>query len=112
MMNPHLYCVIMAGGSGTRFWPASRRDRPKQFLPISGRLPMIAETQARLEGLVPIERVLVVTQNSTSHQRTPADTTEGGKKAQHTVTKSRKGEPPPGPARTVFSFVFVYGIDY
>ncbi|MAB81499.1 MAG: mannose-1-phosphate guanylyltransferase [Planctomycetes bacterium] len=64
MMNPHLYCVIMAGGSGTRFWPASRRDRPKQFLPISGRLPMIAETQARLEGLVPIERVLVVTAES------------------------------------------------
>lgn len=53
--------VIMAGGSGTRFWPASRNARPKQFLPISGRQSMLAETFARLEGLVPPERVLVVT---------------------------------------------------
>ena len=64
MQNPHLYCVIMAGGSGTRFWPASRQSRPKQFLPISGKKPMIGETQARLEGLVPMERVLVVTAES------------------------------------------------
>ena len=64
MKEPNLYCVIMAGGSGTRFWPASRTARPKQFLPISGNLPMIAETRARLEGLVPIERVLVVTAES------------------------------------------------
>ena len=61
MSSPTLYAVIMAGGAGTRFWPASRADRPKQYLPISGSLPMIAETFARLEGLVPPERVLVVT---------------------------------------------------
>ena len=64
MQNPHLYGVIMAGGSGTRFWPASRQSRPKQFLPISGSRPMIGETRARLEGLVPMERVLVVTAES------------------------------------------------
>ncbi|MEM7309327.1 MAG: mannose-1-phosphate guanylyltransferase [Planctomycetota bacterium] len=58
------YAVIMAGGSGTRFWPASLVDRPKQFLPISGDRPMLTETFARLEGLVPPERVLVVTAES------------------------------------------------
>jgi mannose-1-phosphate guanylyltransferase len=58
--NP-LHVVIMAGGSGTRFWPASRASRPKQFLPISGGRAMIAETFLRLEGLAPPERILVVT---------------------------------------------------
>ncbi len=60
-LDGHLFAVIMAGGSGTRFWPASRRARPKQFLPIAGELSMIAQTCERLEGLVPLERVLVVT---------------------------------------------------
>jgi mannose-1-phosphate guanylyltransferase len=54
----------MAGGSGTRFWPASRAARPKQFLPISGGAPMIAETWDRLDGLVPPERILIVTAES------------------------------------------------
>ena len=61
MSQPDLYAVIMAGGSGTRFWPASRAARPKQFLPISGGAPMIEETRLRLEGLVAPEHVLVVT---------------------------------------------------
>src|SRR5690606_7908723 len=51
----------MAGGSGTRFWPASRRDQPKQLLSFSGSTTMLQATAARLEGLVPIERQLVVT---------------------------------------------------
>jgi len=63
-MPPTLFAVVMAGGSGTRFWPASRQARPKQFLPITGGRPMIAETCARLAGLVPWERVLVVTAES------------------------------------------------
>ena len=61
---PEVFAVIMAGGSGTRFWPASRRLRPKQFLPISGGRAMIAETRERLERLVPPERILVVTAES------------------------------------------------
>jgi mannose-1-phosphate guanylyltransferase len=61
MATPEIFCVLMAGGSGTRFWPASRRQRPKQFLPIAGGEPLIVETWRRLEGLVPPERVLVVT---------------------------------------------------
>jgi mannose-1-phosphate guanylyltransferase len=50
----------MAGGSGTRFWPASRRDRPKQFLPIGSAESLLAQTARRLEGVVAAERVLVV----------------------------------------------------
>ena len=42
-------------------WPASRIARPKQFMPISGGVSMIEETYRRLKGLVPAERVLVVT---------------------------------------------------
>lgn len=61
---PEVFAVIMAGGSGTRFWPASRRLRPKQFLPISGRRTMIAETRERIERIVPPERILVVTAES------------------------------------------------
>ena len=68
MTQRELYAVIMAGGSGTRFWPASRRARPKQFLPIAGESSMIAETVARLEGLVPLERVLVVTSGDLAPQ--------------------------------------------
>jgi len=58
---PETYAIIMAGGSGTRFWPASRKTRPKQYLRISSDLPMLTETWLRLEGFVPRERILVVT---------------------------------------------------
>ena len=47
----HLYPVVMAGGSGTRFWPWSRKHRPKQFLPIGTSAPLLVETLDRLEGL-------------------------------------------------------------
>ena len=62
--SPTLFAVVMAGGSGTRFWPASRQARPKQFLAISGARAMLFETCARLAGLVPWERILVVTAES------------------------------------------------
>jgi mannose-1-phosphate guanylyltransferase len=50
----------MAGGSGTRFWPLSRRRRPKQFLPIEGTRTLLQATAGRLHGLVPPAHVLVV----------------------------------------------------
>ncbi len=46
-----MYAVIMAGGAGTRFWPMSRKNRPKQFLDITGRGPMIVEACDRLSLL-------------------------------------------------------------
>lgn len=56
-----IHGVVMAGGSGTRFWPLSRRKRPKQLLPITGGGPMVAETVARVRSVIPPERIWVVT---------------------------------------------------
>jgi mannose-1-phosphate guanylyltransferase len=55
------HAVVMAGGSGTRFWPRSRRRIPKQLLAIAGRRSLLAETLARLPPLVPRRRTYVVT---------------------------------------------------
>ena len=55
------YAVIMAGGRGERFWPQSTPERPKHLLPIVGQRPMVAQTVARLAGLVPPERVFILT---------------------------------------------------
>jgi mannose-1-phosphate guanylyltransferase len=55
------YAVLMAGGSGTRFWPWSRTELPKQLLALSGERSMLAETVARLRGVVPPANVIVVT---------------------------------------------------
>ena len=48
-----LHAIIMAGGSGTRFWPKSRRDRPKQLLNLYGDATMLQQTVARIAPLVP-----------------------------------------------------------
>ncbi len=52
--------VVMAGGKGTRFWPANRSNRPKQFLNILGQRTMLQETMARLEPLLSGEDLYVV----------------------------------------------------
>ncbi|HXF84943.1 MAG TPA: mannose-1-phosphate guanylyltransferase [Anaerolineales bacterium] len=57
----HTYAVIMAGGGGTRLWPISRKERPKQLLPLLGKETLFQSTVARLEKLFPPERILVVT---------------------------------------------------
>ncbi|MGG4344462.1 mannose-1-phosphate guanylyltransferase [Paenibacillus lautus] len=54
-------CVLMAGGKGERFWPKSRTNLPKQFLNISGNKSMIQQSIERLEKLIDITRVFVVT---------------------------------------------------
>ncbi|MEY4577146.1 MAG: hypothetical protein RL701_1849 [Pseudomonadota bacterium] len=57
-----VYAVIMAGGSGTRFWPLSRRAWPKQFLALADTdESLLQSTVRRIQGLVPSERILVVT---------------------------------------------------
>lgn len=56
-----LHAIIMAGGSGTRFWPASRKAKPKQLLALSGSRTMIQATCDRLYACVPPERISVIT---------------------------------------------------
>ncbi len=56
-----LHAVIMAGGFGTRFWPLSRLASPKQLLDFGGGRTMIQQAADRLNGLVPPERTLIIT---------------------------------------------------
>jgi len=60
-MSPSIYAVILAGGSGERFWPLSRRTLPKQLLPLVDGRSLLEATIDRLDGLVPPERILVLT---------------------------------------------------
>jgi mannose-1-phosphate guanylyltransferase len=60
-MANSIYALILAGGSGERFWPLSRRNRPKQLLRLVSARTLLEETVARLEGLVPPERTLILT---------------------------------------------------
>ncbi|MFV1987155.1 MAG: mannose-1-phosphate guanylyltransferase [Gemmatimonadota bacterium] len=64
-MTEHLdaHAVILAGGIGSRFWPASTPDRPKQLLPLTGVQPLIEETLDRAVDLLGPGRVMVVTSN-------------------------------------------------
>ena len=59
-MSSDVYPVIMAGGSGTRFWPLSRVARPKQFLPLTTKRPLIVETLDRMKGLATAKQSFVV----------------------------------------------------
>lgn len=60
-MATSIYALILAGGSGERFWPLSRRNRPKQLLRLVSERTLLEETIARLDGLVPPERILILT---------------------------------------------------
>lgn len=59
-----VHAVIMAGGSGSRFWPASRQTRPKQLLPLAHGNTLIAAAIERLGGICPRENIWVVTNRS------------------------------------------------
>ncbi len=57
----HTYAVILAGGGGTRLWPKSRTQTPKQFLKLLGDNTLIQQTANRINKLIPWERIIVVT---------------------------------------------------
>ncbi|NRB74377.1 MAG: NTP transferase domain-containing protein [Verrucomicrobiales bacterium] len=59
--SSNLYALILAGGSGTRFWPLSRNVRPKQLLNLFDEETLIEKAVKRLDGLIPPERILVLT---------------------------------------------------
>lgn len=61
-MNNKNYCVIMAGGVGSRFWPLSKSSMPKQFLDMSGMgKSLIRQTYERFSKICPIENIIIVT---------------------------------------------------
>jgi mannose-1-phosphate guanylyltransferase len=57
----HAYAVVMAGGSGTRFWPLSRRKHPKQMLELFGSGTLLEQTVARIHSLISPERTYIFT---------------------------------------------------
>ncbi|MFW6084781.1 MAG: sugar phosphate nucleotidyltransferase, partial [Gemmatimonadota bacterium] len=57
MVIPGTTAVVLAGGIGSRFWPASRPDRPKQLLALAGDDPLVLDTVRRAERLVGAGRV-------------------------------------------------------
>jgi len=63
----NLYCVIMAGGIGSRFWPLSRVDKPKQFIDILGTgKSLLQQTFERMSQVCPRENILIVTSSAYS----------------------------------------------
>lgn len=56
-----VYVVLLAGGSGTRFWPKSRRAKPKQFLTLVGDTSLLRQAAERFDGLVPREQLWAIT---------------------------------------------------
>ncbi len=61
MNDPNLHVLILAGGIGSRFWPASTPSVPKQLLPLAGDDPLVVDTVRRARALAPAERVHILT---------------------------------------------------
>ena len=61
-MNEKNYCVILAGGLGTRLWPMSREKQPKQFIDVLGTgRTLIQDTYERFARIIPTENIIIVT---------------------------------------------------
>ena len=79
------YGVIMAGGGGTRFWPLSTKEEPKQFLNLSGKDIMVNETIDRQKGLIEEEDLFIVT--NASQAELMLEKTEGRVKKDHILAE-------------------------
>lgn len=71
MYEEHLYCVLMAGGSGTRLWPLSRESRPKQLLPMCSDATLLEQAIDRIAPLVCKERIWIST--TAQHEKNIVD---------------------------------------
>src|SRR5688572_24653653 len=60
----HLWGVVLAGGIGSRFWPASTPRKPKQLLPLASDKALITETVDRIAPLIPRDRLRILTGSS------------------------------------------------
>jgi len=94
-MSPDLHVVILAGGSGERFWPLSRRARPKQLLSLFSELTMLGETIARLGEAVPAERIFILTNRE---QEEAVRAVCGGFPAENIVAEPAKRDTAPAVA--------------
>jgi mannose-1-phosphate guanylyltransferase len=63
-MQKNLYIFIMAGGSGERFWPASRTTTPKHLLKLLGEQTLLEQTVRRFEGVVPLGQIFILTNSA------------------------------------------------
>jgi mannose-1-phosphate guanylyltransferase len=59
-MQKNHFALIMAGGQGTRFWPWSTADMPKQFLAVVGKQPLITQTYRRLKKFIPAKNIFII----------------------------------------------------
>ena len=66
-MSGPLYVLILAGGSGERFWPLSRKTRPKQLLSLFSKETLLEATLRRVEELVPPSQILILTNEDQEH---------------------------------------------
>ena len=64
MSAPNHWVVVLAGGVGSRFWPLSTPDRPKQLLPLVSERPLVVETIERLRTVADVSRTLILTNSS------------------------------------------------
>ena len=71
-MTPQTYALILAGGSGERFWPLSRKTLPKQLLKLFSDQSLLGETVDRISGFLPVENILILT-NAQQHAATCAE---------------------------------------
>lgn len=60
-MSKKAFCLVMAGGKGTRFWPESTKQKPKQYLSLTGDRPLLAQTLSRFNSLVSFDDRYIVT---------------------------------------------------
>src|ERR1044072_9910860 len=94
-LKSHLYPVIMAGGSGTRFWPLSRQLFPKQLLKIIGDETLIQQTMRRVVAGAPPERGMIST-NPPQAESIPVQLSEwkGGFKDNFFLQAEGRNNPP------------------
>ena len=67
-MPQEIFCVIMAGGRGERFWPYSRTARPKQMLSLLGGASLLEQTVLRLQGFVSEKNIFIITNGNYAEQ--------------------------------------------
>ena len=60
LADDHVWVVVLAGGVGSRFWPVSTPERPKQLLPLASDQPLISDTIERARALVPDARIRIL----------------------------------------------------